>query len=290
MEQTPNYFWFTPDQRLGFQRFRHTRQHVYPARIQDEYVIVLLMAGRIAVAEGDHVEQLLPGDVLVGNSRQWRTSRYGEKETCEGLSLIASRRAMQSALRDLGDDRFENSVVPILPGKVRVPGLSRIAEDVLAELEGSQAGRSRILEILAEQLLVLTLRSWPDVKVQRLDGTDRVLSRRHYVAGLDYMQARGKNEFTLNGLCEHVGVSVGEFARLFRRCTASTPLATYNRLLMDRAVDTLRGGANSVKEVAYVLGFDSPSHFTSLFRKVTGLSPSQARTSEPSVSLSSHTE
>jgi AraC-like DNA-binding protein len=290
MEQTPNYFWFTPDQRLGFQRFRHTRQHVYPARIQDEYVIVLLMAGRVTVAEGDRVEQLLPGDVLVGNSRQWRTSCYGEKEKCEGLSLIASRRALQSALRDLGDDRFANSVVPVLPGKVRVPGLSRIAEDVLAELEGSQAGRSRILEILAEQLLVLTLRSWPDVEIQRLDGTDRVLSRRHYVAGLDYMQARGKNEFTLNGLCEHVGVSVGEFTRLFRRCTASTPLATYNRLLMDRAVDALRGGADSVKEVAYVLGFDSPSHFTSLFRKMTGLSPSQVRTREPFAGFSSRSE
>jgi AraC-like DNA-binding protein len=282
---TPNSFWFTPDQRLGFQRFRHKQQHVYPSRLQDEYVIVICMAGRVTVAEGNRIEQLHPGEVLVGNSRQWRTSRYGEKETCEGLSLIASRRALQSAMRHLGDDRFEKSIVPILPGTVKVPGLSRIAEDILAELDASQAGRSRILEILAEQLLVRSLRSWPVVEVQRLDGTDRVLSRRHFVAGLDYMQARGKNEFTLQGLCENVGLSVAEFTRLFRRCTASTPLATYNRLLIGRAVEAFREGADSVKEVAYVLGFESPSHFTSLFRKVTGLSPSQVRTGGPPAKL-----
>jgi AraC-like DNA-binding protein len=283
MEQLtpPNHFWFTPDQRLGFQRFKHKRQHVYPSRLQDEYVIVLCMSGRVTVAEGDRVEQLHPGEVLIGNSRQWRTSCYGEKEPCEGLSLIASRRSLQSALRHLGDDRFEKSIVPVFPGTVRVPGLSRIAEDVLAELGDSQAGRSRILEVLAEQLLVRSLRSWPVVEVQRLDGTDRVLSRRHFVAGLDYMQARSKSEFTLQGLCENVGLSVAEFTRLFRRCTASTPLATYNRLLIGRAVEAFRDGANSVKEVAYVLGFESPSHFTSLFRKVTGLSPSEVRAGVP---------
>lgn len=275
---SPNYFWFTPDQRLGFQRFKHQRQHIYPLRLQDEYVIVLCMDGRVTVAEGDRVEQLFPGEVLIGNCRQWRTSRYGEKEPCEGLTLIASRRALQSALGYLGDDRFEKSIVPVLPGTVKVPGLLRIAEDVLAELAGSQVGRSRLLEMLAEQLLVQSLRCWPVVEVQQLDATDRVLSRRHFVAALDYMQACAKSEFTLQGLCEHVGLSVAEFTRLFRRSSGRTPLATYNRLTIGRAVEAFRDGADSVKEVAYGLGFESPSHFTSLFRKVTGLSPSQART------------
>jgi AraC-like DNA-binding protein len=169
----------------------------------------------------------------------------------------------------------------VFPGTVRVPGISRIAEDVLAELEGSEAGRSRILVFLAEQLLVRSLRGWPVVDVQRLDGTDRVLSRRHFVAALDYMQDRGKSDFTLQGLCANVGLSVAEFTRLFRRSSATTPLATYNRLLIGRALEAFRAGADSVKEVAYVLGFESPSHFTSLFRKVTGMSPSQVRAGSP---------
>lgn len=274
---TPNYFWFTPDQELGFQRFSFTRQHVYPARLQDEYVIVFCMAGQVTVAEGDRVQQLHAGDILIGNSRQWRTSSYGEKGQCEGLTLIMSRRVLQTAFRDLGDNRFEGSVVPIFPGTTRIPGLSRIAEDVVAELESTLAGRSRLLESLAEQLLVRSLRSWPVVQVKQLDETNRVLSRRHFVGALDYMQARGKNEFTMPDLCKNVGLSVSEFTRLFHCSTGTTPLATYNRLLIGRGVEALRGGADSVKEVAYALGFESSSHFTLLFRKVTGLSPSQVR-------------
>src|SRR5262245_30214628 len=103
----PNHFWFTPDQRFGFQHFRYERPHIYPARVQDEYVIVICVAGGIEVSEGSRVEKLLPGEVLIGNCRQWRASRYGGSDNCEGLTLIAGRRPVQAFLRELGDQRFQ---------------------------------------------------------------------------------------------------------------------------------------------------------------------------------------
>jgi AraC family transcriptional regulator len=70
------------------------------------------------------------------------------------------------------------------------------------------------------------------------------------------------------------GASCEEFTRLFRKSTTTTPLSTYNRLLIDRANDLLQAGANSVKEVTATLHFDSVSHFSSLYKKLTGHSPS----------------
>ena len=273
----PNRFWFTPDQHLGFQHFRYNRPFVYPSRFQDEYAIVLCLAGEIAVSEGDGFERLLPGEVLVGNSRLWRKSLYGESAQCEGLTLVVSRRSVQCLLAELGDERFRDGIIPLFPGKRRVDGLMRVAEDVLADLKGNETGRAQILEALGREMLVRSLRSWPDMDAFQTEVAGRLLTRRHFVSALDYMQSHGKNDFSIPDMCAHVGLSAGEFTGLFARSTLSTPFATYNQLLIDRARAMLEKGADSVKEVAHSLGFDSASQFTALFRKITGASPSQVR-------------
>ncbi len=273
----PNRFWFTPDQHLGFQHFRYNRPFVYPSRFQDEYAIVLCLAGEIAVSEGDGFERLLPGEVLVGNSRLWRKSLYGESAQCEGLTLVVSRRSVQCLLAELGDERFRDGIIPVFPGKRRVDGLMRVAEDVLADLKGNETGRAQILEALGREMLVRSLRSWPEMDAFQTEVAGRLLTRRHFVSALDYMQSHGKNDFSIPDMCAHVGLSAGEFTRLFARSTLSTPFATYNQLLIDRARAMLEKGADSVKEVAHSLGFDSASQFTALFRKITGASPSQVR-------------
>jgi AraC-like DNA-binding protein len=270
---SPNFFWFTPGQELGFQHFRYGRPFVYPGRIQDEYVIVFCFDGEIEVHEGDRTERLQPGEVLIGNSRQWRTSRYGINGQCQGLSLVVNRPFVTGILRDLGDDRFGGSLVPVFEGTCR-PGLQRIADDALAELHGQAAGRAQMLEALGRELLIRCLRNWPGVSARPVAAPARVLMRRHYVAALDYMQSCGKSDFSVKRMCDSVGLSAPEFAKLFRSSTGSSPLATYNRLLIDRAQSALASGAGSVKEVAYSLGFDSMSHFAVLFRRFTGKSPS----------------
>ena len=272
-----NQFWFTPDQRLGFQHFRYEKRHVYPPRVQDEYVVVACLAGQVTVTEDDRVEKLQPGEVLIGNSRQWRGSSYGAGGPCEGLTLIVDRRSVQALVRELGDQRFREAVVPVFPGTHQLPCLTRIVEDVLAELQGSDAGRTQVLQLLANELLIRSIRSWPRLCAEQLASTDRVLTRRHYVLALDYMQCHGKSDFSMQALSSAVGLSVAEFTRLFRRATGTTPLATYNRLLIDNAVIALQNGVASIKEIAGELQFDSVSHFSSLFRKLTGHSPSELR-------------
>lgn len=274
--QFPNRFWLTPDQQLGFQEFSYSRHYVYPPRLQDEYVVVIPLAGEIRVYEGDQAERVTPGEVLVGNSRHWRGSSYGEKQNCHGLTLIASRRFVQSLMATLGRDEYQGSVVPVFPGVSQTASILRVAEDVLAELANGQFGRDHLLELLARETMLRCIRSWPGTYPLAVTRLDRVLSRRHYVSALDYMQGCGKSDFSVLALCHSLGLSAEEFTRLFRKSTGTTPLSTYNRLLIDRADKLFQSGANSVKEVAAVLQFESVSHFSSLYKKVAGRSPTAA--------------
>ncbi len=260
-----NLFWTNDRQSLGFQHFLHRRKVSYPMRLQEEYVFVSCLAGEIQVTESGQTCTLHDGEVFAGNSLCWRSSEYGGAGSCEGLSLVVSPKLLPHW--------------PLFEGKRDGQGLRRLVEDVLLELASQQAGKQELLEALAREFLVRALRLFQAVPRPEPDERQRLLSRRHYIHAIDFMQGCPKNDFSLDKLSHQIGIAPADFSRLFRLSTGQTPLRVYNQLLISQAEEVLLRSA-SVKEVAYQFGFQSPSHFTALYRKVRGHSPSELRLSK----------
>ncbi|HBY59393.1 MAG TPA: hypothetical protein DEH78_06195 [Solibacterales bacterium] len=269
-----NRFWFTESRQLGFQRFRYERTVSYPARLQEEYVVVLCLRGTLHVVEEGASHTLRPGDVLIGNSFQWRASEYGAQGGCEGLSLIASPPLVRRACAMPAGEA--PGVAPIFRGVRDGAALKRVAEDALSELDSVHPARGELLDALGRELLIRAVRLWREPSAGQAGGA-RMLPRRHFVSAIDYMQTRGKSEFAVEKMCADIGLNSADFNRLFRNCTGRTPLHVYNSLLAARARQALETGEGSVKEVSYGLGFGSPSQFTSFFRRLTGHSPTECR-------------
>ena len=66
--------------------------------------------------------------------------------------------------------------------------------------------------------------------------------------------------------------------RLIKKETGKTALEHIHIFLIKEAKNLLIGTENNVSEIAYELGFDSPSYFTRLFKKQTGMRPLEFRT------------
>ncbi|HYP14932.1 MAG TPA: AraC family transcriptional regulator [Bryobacteraceae bacterium] len=270
-----NRFWFTESQQIGFQQFNYKRRILYPARLQEEYNIVLCLKGSLDVTEADIAYKLVAGQALIGNSLQWRHSQYGGNGPCEGLSLIVSPRIMRRACA------FEASrvgeAIPVFRGLRDARELIRVAEEAKQELNSKEPGKNEMLDALGRELLIRSLRLWREEPSFISCEALRLLPRRYYVSALDFMQSKGKSDFAVESMCSHIGLNSGDFNRLFRNCTGQTPLQVYNQLLIERAQNALRSGSFSVKEIAYELGFGSPSQFTAFFRRLTGTSPTEER-------------
>ncbi len=271
-----NRFWLNETGQLGIQRFRYGRKALYPGRLQDEYVFVFCLKGRLAVSECGVRREVPAGHLIVGNSHQWRQSEYASTGECEGLSLIAAPRLVKRLCNSAGAS--ENAeVLPLFQGVQDGRSLERVAESVLEEMGSAESGSQEMLDALGREFLIRALRLWRRQLDQSPARAVRLLPRRHYVAAIDYMQTRGKSEFAVETMCSSIGTNSGDFNRLFRNSTGMSPLTVYNRLLILRAREALAAGDSSIKEISYRLGFRTPSHFTSLFRKITGSSPTESR-------------
>ncbi len=78
-------------------------------------------------------------------------------------------------------------------------------------------------------------------------------------------------------LARAAGCSVSQLNKLCLRHAGATPTALWNRRRLNTARAALLQGGESVKALAYRLGFSSPEHFTRWFGNQTGLAPSRFR-------------
>jgi transcriptional regulator GlxA family with amidase domain len=163
-------------------------------------------------------------------------------------------------------------------GGLRNEILERCARGIAEELRQRGSGHKLILETLAMQLLVETLRSWPrdQVIIVAGDSTPR-LPCRDFVRAYEFMRTCRKEAFRVEHLCSFLGTSEERFTRLFTASTNHTPASFYNRMLLERGREFLRDPALSIKEISYQLGFKTSSHFIVAFRREFSSAPQEYR-------------
>jgi AraC family transcriptional regulator len=75
-----------------------------------------------------------------------------------------------------------------------------------------------------------------------------------------------------------VGVHPAHLARTFRAHYRSSIGAYARRLRIERAAHELAQGEASIAEISFRSGFFDQSHFSRVFRELTGLTPAAFRT------------
>jgi AraC family transcriptional regulator len=141
--------------------------------------------------------------------------------------------------------------------------------------EGSPAGKL-YGESLANALAVYLLRRYsarrlePPVYRGGLQGY-----RLKHV--LEHIEEHLVSDLSLVELAAVAGMSAHHFAEMFRRSTGRSPHQYVLLRRIERAKQCLRDSRRSVIEAGLDAGFNNPSHFSRMFRKFVGISPSRFR-------------
>jgi AraC-like DNA-binding protein len=267
-------FRAVPERDLGLQHFRYKSAHYFPERRLPEYAIVCCFSGQIDVLESSAQISLFPGEILIGNPGLLRGSQYLPVQgPCEGATVVVGLRTMQRLLEEL------RLVGPgegaMILGKIHAPQIVGQLEKAVAVAGLGRSGSQSYLEGFLGQFLVEVLWNWPSAAIfPRQLQMGQLLSRRHFVHAVEYMNRCAKHEFAVESLCEDIGISVAHFRRLLYSSAQRSPLDFYNLVLVRRA-QVMIGSDQSLKDVSYCLGFSTPSQFGKLFRHYTGVSPSE---------------
>ena len=114
---------------------------------------------------------------------------------------------------------------------------------------------------------------------EALDGTSGELPACRLRRVSQYIQENLQRELRLAELSALVHMSPYHFARLFKRSTGVPPHRFVVRRRIDEARALLAARAVPIAEIARLVGFRTPSHFTTTFRRITGTTPGAYRSS-----------
>ncbi len=93
----------------------------------------------------------------------------------------------------------------------------------------------------------------------------------------EYVQQNLDKNLTLADLAATVYMSPYHFARLFKCSTGEPPHRFVVRQRITHAQSCLTAEGLSIAQVARMAGFRTPSHFTTVFRRVLGVTPGAYR-------------
>ena len=92
-----------------------------------------------------------------------------------------------------------------------------------------------------------------------------------------YIRAHLRESFTRQDIADHVHLSQNHLARIFRKETGMSIAEFTLQQRMGQAVELLAHTELSVGEIAERVGYENYSYFLTLFRRVTGTTPSKYR-------------
>lgn len=94
---------------------------------------------------------------------------------------------------------------------------------------------------------------------------------------VDYIEAHLGEDIGLAALAAEAGLSPHHFGKAFKASFGKPPCRYMTERRVRKAKEMLLLSRLSVTEIAHALGFASHSHFSDVFRKMTGTTPSQFR-------------
>lgn len=92
-----------------------------------------------------------------------------------------------------------------------------------------------------------------------------------------YAEQNHDRDIPIGAMAVEAGLGQVRFRQLFRRQAGTTPKEYLTGLRIRRAAELLLNGTDRIVDVARQSGFNSEFYFSSAFKRVTGLSPSQYR-------------
>lgn len=155
----------------------------------------------------------------------------------------------------------------------------RICEEMEKENLARRPGRYFMLKSYLVQLLLSIVREQLE-PVEPVKGKEFESTGKKYVAEqiADYLEEHFAEKISLDQIAENRYLSPFYISKIFKSEMGESPIHYLIRVRMEKAKELLENNpALSVSEAAELVGYEDVYHFSKLFKKAYGISPSKIR-------------
>jgi AraC family transcriptional regulator len=249
-----------------------------------DHVIAVVLAGGANLhqcrnGQSSH-RTLRSGDVIVtpaGEPKRWQHTGDAVAIALRLAPTYLEKVAAEEHAPQVGQAQLDDNF------GTRDPYVEEIAIRLLKALEAESAATRIYIESLTLQLAVHLLRhhSLHSISDPVPEQRSATLSQRKLRRAVEYVEAHLGDDLTLTNIAAALAMSSSHFAHAFRQTVGMPPHRYVLQRRIERAKSLLRDSDSPIAEIAQRIGCSSPSSFSFLFHRTTGVTPRNYRSGEP---------
>ncbi len=231
----------------------------------EEHELYYMVKGSTTYYIGDKIFHIQQGDFVFIPKGILHKTDYEDNVDHERILLNFSDQMFGNELLKVKEELCNCRVLYLQ--KERLPYLEALMEEIEREYYGQKEYRSVMLHLYITELLVQLCRYKQDNKPQ-LSGMDQTL---YQIS--KYISTNFREEITLKELSREFSMSESHLSRKFKAYTGIgiSEYITYVRIT--NAEKMLRETNMSVAEVARQCGYDDSNYFSTVFKRIKGVTP-----------------
>lgn len=255
----------------------HEKGKCYHSHEHLEFVYVLSGAGRYQI-EGE-VIPAVAGDLLVINpgvrhqAIRDRNSNWPATEFVVGFA-------------DIRIPGYPKDYIPLRQNRYVIHAEGDLKSKIvrictLLDLENrvSREGQYLMQKALLTELLVLVLREQCGNGEEKNVCETKALNKAYMVGRIiDFFEEHYEEKISLEYIAENMYLSPFYISKIFKNETGESPIRYLINIRLEKAKQLLEEGyQGSVQEIAALVGYEDAYHFSKLFKKRYGITPTEAK-------------
>ncbi|OAS24554.1 response regulator [Paenibacillus oryzisoli] len=201
--------------------------------------------------------------------------RSGNSERAASLILQLSAAMQGATLRPNPEylrSYYEELAASIIRTLFELVSLDEI-QPIVHSYKAKTSGLGVALSVLEQQLTALCRDGGELIRKNTLSEGQRVIFK-----SLEYVKQSLERDLTVGECAAHVHLSVSYFSSLFKKVMGMTLIQYITAERMQKAKSLLIAGV-PVQEVSSVVGYEERRYFSEMFKRTTGMTPSEFRAS-----------
>lgn len=256
----------------GLSFFIANRPMDFPAgqHSHNEYEFMMPLDAPIAAQSDAQTIVLEKGRFTPFNSGQ--SHGVVKDTTAERVICISCEKGFLERLALLGfgkaEIHFENISFEISNNIRFLLGL--FVEESLSQKRGYHVMQDNLANMLCTELIRCSRNSITMTNPQEKENEKIGITR-----AADFLKEQVLTSFSIDEAAQVAGLSPYYFIRAFKQHIGKTPYAYYVDVKIEKAKELLQNKTLSVMEIALATGFANSGHFSTVFKRRTGVTPSE---------------
>mgnify|MGYP003304597809 CR=1 FL=1 len=256
--------------------FEYAKDFAYSGEVHDFWELVYADKKNLFITAGAKEIELEAGQMYLHKPNEFHNIRCDGKRAANSVIIsfdCSTPELMNVAGRviTLGENerRLIGSVVKEASASFTTP-LGNPYTNVMELSQAGGFGTQQMIRLSVEMLLIRLIRENIN------EGPVKIKKNNALLAQItDFLSENVEKKLTFEDILKHFNLSASVVKKIFREQMGCGIMDYFVRLKIDKAKELIREENYTFTEIAEILGFNTSQYFTTVFKRVSGMTPSE---------------